>query len=48
MEDARTVRLLEHLAEEFVNCLAKQPGLYLLTKFHASDIPDKTKQAHQG
>jgi hypothetical protein len=48
MEDARTVRLLEHLAEEFINRLAERPGLYLLTKFHASDISDKTKQAHQG
>jgi hypothetical protein len=48
MENARTVRLLEHLVEEFINCLAEQPGLYLLTKFHASDISDRIKQAHQG
>jgi hypothetical protein len=42
MENPRTVRLLEHLAEVFINYLAEQPGLYLLTKFHASDISDKT------
>ena len=47
-ENGRTVRLLEHLAEEFIDCLAEQRGLYLLTKFHASDISDKTKQVHRG
>lgn len=46
-EDAQTVRLLKHLAEGFINCLPKQHVLYLLTKFHPSDISDKNQQAHQ-
>jgi hypothetical protein len=28
--------------------LAERLGLYLLTKCHASDMTDRTKQAHQG
>jgi hypothetical protein len=35
-------------AEKFINCLAKQLRRSLLTKFHASDMTDKIKRAHQG
>ena len=48
MRNVRTVWHLEHLAEKFINSLAEQVGPTLLTKFHESDITDKTKQARQG
>ena len=46
MENVRTVRHLAICAEVFISTLAELLGLSSLTKFHASDMTDKTKQAH--
>ncbi len=40
--NVRTMWYLEHLVEKYINRL-EQPSISLLTKFHASDITDKTK-----